>query len=60
MSDISMCQNKDCELSSQCYRFTAVASEYWQSYSDFKPELGDEGAVVCDNFIDNSSRGNVK
>jgi hypothetical protein len=37
MADISKCANKDCKLKELCYRFTAPDNEFYQSYSDFKP-----------------------
>jgi hypothetical protein len=35
MPDISMCQNKECNMKESCYRYTAKPSEQWQSYSEF-------------------------
>lgn len=32
MADISMCNNKECKLNNNCYRYLAKASEYMQSY----------------------------
>lgn len=32
MADITMCTNKECKLNETCYRFTAKANEYYQSY----------------------------
>jgi len=32
MPDITMCEGKDCPLKDECYRFTVMPSEYWQSY----------------------------
>lgn len=32
MADITMCNGKDCESRHTCYRFTARANEYRQSY----------------------------
>lgn len=32
MSDISKCNGVNCPLRDECYRFTAPASEYRQSY----------------------------
>lgn len=51
MPDITMCVNKDCPLRMKCYRFTAVPTPYWQSYTDFKPVNG-----KCNGFQDNSGR----
>ena len=35
MPDITMCTSKECLYKDKCYRFKAVPSEYWQSYSSF-------------------------
>ena len=32
MADITKCEGKDCPLKEKCYRFTAKANEYGQSY----------------------------
>jgi hypothetical protein len=46
MADITMCSNIKCDLSGSCYRFLAIANEYYQSYADFKQdENGD-----CENY----------
>lgn len=37
MSDIAMCENQECPFNTSCYRFTAEANPYRQSYGDFKP-----------------------
>lgn len=37
MADITMCQNKQCPMRLNCYRFTAKATPQWQSYSPFRP-----------------------
>ena len=49
MPDISMCANKECELSKTCYRHTAKPSGY-QAYAGFKPEVKN-GITVCLNYI---------
>lgn len=54
MSDISMCQNKDCPSYEQCYRFMATPNPYRQSYMDFKPK---DGEARCDDFIERKVRG---
>ena len=48
MPDISMCLNKQCESRTTCYRFTAIPSEYRQSYSDFQPADGED---KCREYI---------
>ena len=52
MPDISMCINKDCNLSNMCYRFLATPSEP-QSYTEFKPN--NDG--TCDNFKERGEIG---
>ena len=46
MADITMCDNKQCEMRDTCYRHRATAS-YWQSWAIFKPE-GDD----CAHYIE--------
>lgn len=46
MPDISLCLNKDCPIKEQCYRFTAIPSNYHQSYTLFEYDNG------CDNFLE--------
>lgn len=55
MPDISMCNNKECNLSSKCYRFTAIPNPLWQAYCDFKPNENGE----CLSFWDNEGERNV-
>lgn len=40
VSDISMCNSKDCPLKETCFRFLAIPSLVYQSYADFKYENG--------------------
>ena len=51
MPDISMCQNKGCPLSSTCYRFQAVPSEYRQTYAQFEFRKDVDGIPICDDYI---------
>lgn len=37
MADITMCMN-GCEKKENCYRYKAPANEFWQAFSDFKPD----------------------
>lgn len=46
MSDISMCATDTCPSRSECYRFRAEPSPYWQSYLYGKPD--ERGR--CDHF----------
>ena len=38
-ADIAKCVGKNCKVKKSCYRFTAIPSEYWQSY--IMPEVKD-------------------
>ena len=38
MPDISMCKNKFCDRSNDCYRFTARPNPYMQSYISFSDD----------------------
>lgn len=53
MPDISMCLNKQCESRTTCYRFTAIPSEYRQSYSDLQPVDGED---KCGNYLQAARR----
>jgi hypothetical protein len=49
-ADISKCSGEDCPVKEKCYRFTATASEYRQSYF-FKPPLEvKNGVVTCEMY----------
>jgi hypothetical protein len=50
MSDIAKCQDNKCPSRLMCYRFTAPASEFWQSYCNFNRE---EDANNCNMFWGN-------
>lgn len=32
MADITKCKGDECSIKESCYRFTAKASEFWQSW----------------------------
>lgn len=32
MADITMCNNEDCPLKRQCFRYMAKVNPYWQPY----------------------------
>lgn len=49
MPDISMCENKDCPLRNDCYRFIAEPNPYRQAYARFKFAVVD-GKPTCDNY----------
>ena len=38
MSDITICNNNECELKVNCYRYRAIPSDFMQSYSNFNSE----------------------
>jgi hypothetical protein len=50
MSDIAKCQDNKCPSRLMCYRFTAPANEYRQSYGLFNRE---EDANNCNMFWGN-------
>lgn len=39
MPDIAMCENKECERSHECFRFTAKPSKYMQTYMTDAKEI---------------------
>jgi len=47
MADIAKCNDVYCPSKEYCYRFTAPASEVWQSYGGFSRE---DDADNCDMF----------
>jgi len=49
MADITMCTGEDCPLKESCYRFTANASEHWQSYFTEPPIIKGE-EVTCEYY----------
>jgi len=51
--DITKCANEDCLLKASCFRYTATACEFRQSYSDYKPVDGE-----CEYYWDNKGRDN--
>ena len=56
MIDIAKCVNTGCPSAALCFRYTVIGSEY-QSYSDFKPEEGEE---KCEYFMDNKEWNKTK
>ena len=50
MADIAMCQDKRCSSRTLCYRFTAKADPYRQSYFTNSRE---KGKIRCDEFWSN-------
>jgi hypothetical protein len=54
MSDISMCRDATCPLRHECYRFSARANPYGQSYADFKyrgQEQGEPLEAGCEPLL---------
>lgn len=47
MPDITMCNNNECILNSDCYRYNAEPNPYWQSWSYFEPS-----GENCDYYIE--------
>lgn len=39
MPDISMCQNHNCKMKEDCYRYKVAPNDYWQSYTNFMYEI---------------------
>lgn len=52
MADITMCKGTDCPRAKECYRFTATANEYRQSYFVIVPLKEDK---TCDEFWKNTN-----
>lgn len=52
MADIAMCKGTDCPRAKECYRFTATANEYRQSYFVIVPLKEDK---TCDEFWKNTN-----
>lgn len=55
MADISMCLNKDCPLSWNCWRFNAPTSHY-QSYDNYAPDENGK----CDAYEDMDERRSIQ
>lgn len=51
MADIAKCVGKNCKVKKSCYRFTAIPSEYWQSY--ITPQVKDG---KCDMYWKNKTK----
>ena len=52
MADITMCDDKECPRAHTCYRFTANANPYRQSYFMQSPRHGDG----CPQFVTTAGR----
>lgn len=51
MTDITKCEDKECNLRNKCYRYTAKSNPYYQSYFTNKVKINKD---ICDYFIGNS------
>lgn len=54
MTDITMCQGHDCPLRESCYRYTAPANPFRQSYFVYEPYNDEEDD--CAEWIDNEKK----
>jgi hypothetical protein len=48
MADITMCMGVDCFFRKTCYRYQAIPNEFWQSYFENSPRVGNE----CEEYIE--------
>ena len=53
VADITMCKGKSCTIKEDCYRYTAKANEYRQSYFVETPCTKKMGGTACDQFWPN-------
>jgi hypothetical protein len=53
MADISMCSGEGCPKKENCYRYTAYANEFMQSYFTEVPLKEDK---TCEWYWDNADR----
>jgi hypothetical protein len=57
MADITMCKGTDCVIKLRCYRYTAPACEYRQSYFVNVPlKILSDTDQKCDMFWSNEGR----
>ncbi len=54
MADITMCEDDQCPMKKDCYRFTAHVNEFRQSYFTISPREKND----CDYFWDNERKRN--
>lgn len=52
MADITMCQNKECKLKDNCYRYQAVPSRFWQSYAEWDYKRDKSCYMLIGRLID--------
>lgn len=48
MADITMCSGNNCPIKEDCYRYTALANPYWQSFFTTAPF--NESTNQCSEF----------
>lgn len=53
MADITKCKGDGCPMKDKCFRYTAPANEYWQSYF-VNPPFKDS---KCDHYWNDMSNG---
>ena len=56
MADITKCEDTLCPSKQTCYRYTAPASEHYQSYGKFNRE---EDAYNCDMYWNNKPNDKI-
>lgn len=52
MADITMCKGNNCSMKDSCYRHTATANEFWQSWFIVVP-YEPAKQPTCDYFWNN-------
>lgn len=52
MTDITKCMGLDCPKKETCYRYTAKANEFWQSYLA-GPPIWDKTLNACEHYWKN-------
>ena len=50
MADITMCSGKNCPVKEKCYRFTAPASKFRQSYFFTPPFEMKDSVFTCEMY----------
>ena len=57
MADITMCPGTDCPVKDKCYRFTANANEWGQSYFMNVPGKIVDDKFTCDMYWGDNAEG---
>lgn len=55
MPDITMCKETNCPEKQDCYRYTAIPNEHWQSYFA-EPPMTTREPFVCKHFWNDKGR----